>query len=94
MWGYFINYKGFINMVIIRLARGGSHNRPYYSIVSADSRCRRDGRFLEKLGFYNPNAKENVEGFRLNAERYNYWISVGAQVSPTVKNLIKANKAI
>lgn len=80
-------------MVIVRLARGGSHNRPFYSVVVADSRARRDGRFIEKLGFFNPSANENTEGFRLNAERFNHWISVGAQVSPTVKRLVKSNKA-
>ena len=80
-------------MVIIRLARGGNRNRPYYSVVATDSRSRRDGRFIEKLGFYNPSASENLEGFRLDSERYKYWISVGAQVSPTVKKLVRNNKA-
>ena len=80
-------------MVIIRLARGGNRNRPYYSVVATDSRSRRDGRFIEKLGFYNPSATETMEGFRLNTERFSHWISVGAQVSPTVKKLVKNNKA-
>ena len=81
-------------MVIIRLARGGNRNRPYYSVVATDSRARRDGRFIEKLGFFNPTAGENGESFRLNAERFAYWVGVGSQVSPTVKKLVKNhNKA-
>lgn len=80
-------------MVVVRLARGGSHNRPYFYIVVADSRARRDGRFIEKLGFYNPLVGEAVEKFRLNNERLTHWISVGAQVSPTVKKLVKNYKA-
>ncbi|MFN7095549.1 MAG: 30S ribosomal protein S16 [Burkholderiales bacterium] len=79
-------------MVVIRLARGGNRNRPYFYVVATDSRARRDGRFIEKLGFYNPLAAETVEGFRLNSERYNHWINVGAQVSPAVKKLVKTNK--
>lgn len=78
-------------MVVIRLARGGSHNRPFFSIVATDSRSRRDGRFIEKLGFYNPVAPEGIEAVRINNERVNYWTSVGAQVSPAVKKLIKNN---
>ncbi len=79
-------------MVTIRLARGGSHNRPYFYIVATDSHSRRDSNFIEKLGFFNPIAAENVEAFRLNNERYSHWINVGAQTSPTVKKLIKAHK--
>jgi small subunit ribosomal protein S16 len=79
-------------MVVIRLARGGSHNRPYFNIVSTDSRSRRDGRFIEKLGFYNPLVNGNIEGFRINNERLNHWVSVGAQISPAVKKLLKNNK--
>ncbi len=79
-------------MVVVRLSRGGSHNRPYYNIVVADSRARRDGRFVEKLGFYNPKASEGVEAFRLNNERLTHWVSVGAQLSPAVKKLVKNNK--
>lgn len=79
-------------MVVVRLARGGSHNRPYFYIVAADSRARRDGRFIEKLGFYNPLIKEQGEPFRVNDERLQHWISVGAQVSPAVKKLVKNSK--
>ena len=78
-------------MVVIRLARGGNRNRPYYYIVAADSHARLQGRFIEKLGFHNPLAGEKVEGFRINSERLDYWVSVGAQVSPAVKKLVKAN---
>lgn len=78
-------------MVVIRLARGGNKHRPYYSVVVADSRARRDGRFIEKVGFYNPVATENVEAVRIDAARVDYWTSVGAQVSPAVKKLIKTN---
>lgn len=78
-------------MVVIRLARGGSHNRPYFPIVVADSRARRDGRFIEKIGFCNPVAVEGTEAVRIDAERVSYWVSVGAQISPAVKKIIKAN---
>lgn len=79
-------------MVTIRLARGGSHNRPYFFIVATDSHSRRDSHFIEKLGFYNPIASKAVENFRLNTERFSHWVGVGAQISPTVKKLIKNNK--
>ena len=81
-------------MVVIRLARGGSHNRPYYYVVVADSRSPRDGRFIEKLGFYNPLVSEQAECCRINGERLEYWVSVGAQMSPTVKNLVKKHKIL
>lgn len=79
-------------MVVVRLARGGSHNRPYFYIVVADSRARRDGRFIEKLGFFNPLV-EKAEGFKIDSDRLQYWVGVGAQVSDTVKKLVKNNKA-
>lgn len=81
-------------MVVIRLARGGSRNRPYYSVVVADSRCPRDGRFIEKLGFYNPVANEQAESCRINSERLEHWVKVGAQMSQTVRNLVKKYKVI
>ena len=74
-------------MVIIRLARGGSKKRPFYSIVAADSRSRRDGRFIERLGFYNPVASGAAESFRIAQDRLDYWVGVGAQMSPAVKRL-------
>ncbi|RTK95704.1 MAG: 30S ribosomal protein S16 [Neisseriaceae bacterium] len=77
-------------MVVIRLARGGNKHRPYFSIVAADSHARRDGRFIEKIGFYNPVAPEGVEAVRIDKERVSYWTSVGAQLSPAVKKLVKS----
>lgn len=76
-------------MVVIRLARGGSKKRPFFSIVATDSRSRRDGRFIERIGFYNPVASENEEGLRIAADRLTYWQGVGAQLSPTVARLVK-----
>ena len=75
-------------MVVIRLARGGANKRPFYNIVVADSRLRRDGRFTERLGFYNPMAAGGEQPLRLALDRLAYWSSVGAQVSPTVKRLV------
>lgn len=76
-------------MVIIRLARGGAKKTPFYSVVVADSRNRRDGRFIERVGFYNPLAKEGTEGLRLDGERINYWRGKGAQLSDCVARLVK-----
>ncbi len=76
-------------MVVIRLSRGGSKSRPFYSIIVADKRVRRDGRFIERIGFYNPRAVEGEEGLRLSQERLTYWKSVGAQASPTVERLAR-----
>lgn len=76
-------------MVVIRLARGGSKNRPFYSVVVADSRNRRDGRFIERVGFYNPVAAESEENLRFAADRVNYWVSKGAKMSDTVARLWK-----
>lgn len=77
-------------MVVIRLARGGSKDRPFYNIVVTDSRNRRDGRFIERVGFYNPVANEKQERVRLVADRITYWIGVGAQPSDAVAKLLKA----
>jgi small subunit ribosomal protein S16 len=76
-------------MVVLRLARGGSKGRPFFNVVAADSRSRRDGRFIERLGFYNPIAAGNEQGLRLAMDRIEYWTGHGAQVSPTVQRLIK-----
>ena len=76
-------------MVKIRLARGGSKHRPFHHIVVADQRSRRDGDFIERIGFYNPLAKDGEEGLRIAQDRLTYWKSVGAQASPTVERLIK-----
>ncbi len=80
-------------MVVIRLSRSGAKKRPFYSIVVADSRTRRDGRFIERVGFYNPMAKESEEGLRIVSDRLNHWISKGAQLSPTVARLVKQSAA-
>ena len=76
-------------MVVIRLARGGSKKRPFYNVVATDSRNRRDGRFVERVGFYNPVAGEGQEGLRLALDRVSYWTSNGAQLSPVVARLVK-----
>ena len=80
-------------MVIIRLARGGAKNRPFYNVVVADSRNRRDGRFIERVGFFNPLAKEGIEGLRLSLDRVNHWVSQGAQLSDAVAKLVKTESA-
>ncbi len=80
-------------MVVIRLARGGSKKRPFYNIVAADSRNRRDGRYLERVGFYNPLASGQAETLRLATDRLEHWIGQGAQVSDTVARLVKQAKA-
>jgi small subunit ribosomal protein S16 len=76
-------------MVIIRLARGGAKKTPFYSLVVADSRNRRDGRFIERVGFYNPSAKAGAEGLRIDTARVAHWTSHGAQLSDTVARLVK-----
>ena len=76
-------------MVVIRLSRGGSKARSFYSIVAAPKQERRDGRFIERIGFYNPGATEKEEGLRIAQDRLTYWTGVGAQVSPTVERLVK-----
>ena len=76
-------------MVTIRLARGGQKSRPFYHIVVTDSRNSRDGRYIERLGFFNPIARGSEERLRLDEERIAYWRSVGAQPSERVARLIK-----
>ena len=76
-------------MVVIRLARGGAKKRPFYNIIATDSRNRRDGRFIERLGFYNPVASGSEESFRIQQDRLTYWQGVGAQLSPTVARLVR-----
>jgi len=77
-------------MVTIRLARGGSKKRPFFNIVVADSRDRRDGRFIERIGFYNPVASGSAETLRINQERLAYWKGVGAQTSDTVARIVRS----
>ncbi|MFA6013878.1 MAG: 30S ribosomal protein S16 [Gallionellaceae bacterium] len=76
-------------MVIIRMSRGGSKNRPFFNVVVADSRNRRDGRFIERVGFYNPLAAEGQEGLRLDLGRVTHWQEKGAQLSDAVAKLVK-----
>jgi small subunit ribosomal protein S16 len=76
-------------MVVIRLSRGGAKARPFYNIVVADKRCRRDGRFIERIGFYNPLARGGEEPLRIAQDRLAYWIGVGATPSETVERLMK-----
>lgn len=75
----------------IRLARGGSKKRPFYRIVAADSRMPRDGRYIEKLGTYNPLlAKDNEERVKMNVERVQYWLGEGAQTTDRVSRMLEA----
>jgi small subunit ribosomal protein S16 len=76
-------------MVIIRLARGGAKKRPFFNMVVANSRNARDGRFIERVGFYNPRAVGGEEPLRVQLDRVAYWQSKGAQLSATVNRLIK-----
>ncbi len=80
-------------MVTIRLARGGAKKRPYYNIIVTDSRNKRDGRFIERLGFFNPIANEREETFRIDTERLNQWLTRGAKTSERVAKLIKQHAA-
>jgi small subunit ribosomal protein S16 len=76
-------------MVTIRLSRGGAKNRPFYHVVVTDSRNGRDGRYIERIGFFNPVARGNEQRLSLDAERVVYWKSKGAQPSERVSKLIK-----
>ena len=81
-------------MVTIRLARGGSKKRPFYHLTVTDSRNARNGRFIERVGFFNPVARGQEERLRVDSERVDYWVSQGAQLSDRVASLVKeARKA-
>ena len=80
-------------MVKIRLTRGGAKKRPFYHIVATDHRNKRDGRSLERLGFYNPVAQGAEKRVELNVERINHWISEGAQLTDKVRMLVKEASA-
>ena len=80
-------------MVVIRLARGGAKKRPFFNIVVADSRERRDGRYLERVGFYNPMAAGGEQPLRVAVDRVTYWTGTGAQLSPTVARLVQQAKS-
>lgn len=79
-------------MVVIRLARSGSKKRPFYHLSVADQRFPRDGRFIERVGFFNPVARGSEERLRVDLERIEYWVSKGAQASDRVTKLIKDAK--
>ena len=79
-------------MVTIRLARGGAKDSPFYHVVVADSRRSRDGRYIERLGFFNPLARGNEERLRLDVDRVTHWKSQGAQTSERVAKLVKEAK--
>lgn len=76
-------------MVTIRLSRGGAKKRPFYHVVVADSRNKRDGRCIERLGFFNPVATGKAERLSLNEERIQYWLGHGAQATDRVHSLLK-----
>ena len=76
-------------MVSIRLSRAGAKKRPFYHLVVTDSRNRRDGRYIERVGYFNPVGREHEENLRIDVERIDYWISQGAQPSDSVSTLIK-----
>ena len=79
-------------MVTIRLSRGGAKKRPFYHVVATDKRNARDGRYIERLGFYNPLAAGHEETLRVDAERMKHWLSKGAQPSERVQYLLKEHK--
>jgi small subunit ribosomal protein S16 len=92
-----LHSKGKSDMVVIRLSRGGAKKRPFFNMVVADSRNPRDGRFIERVGFYNPKAPEGQETLRIQIDRLAYWQSKGAKLSDTAARLVKqfgdANKS-
>nr|VFJ46191.1 MAG: small subunit ribosomal protein S16 [Candidatus Kentron sp. FM]VFJ46261.1 MAG: small subunit ribosomal protein S16 [Candidatus Kentron sp. FM]VFK23308.1 MAG: small subunit ribosomal protein S16 [Candidatus Kentron sp. FM] len=79
-------------MVKIRLARTGAKKRPFYHVVVADAHSPRDGRFIERLGFYNPIAVPHEEALRIDKTRVDYWVSQGAKLSDRVSKLLRQNK--
>jgi small subunit ribosomal protein S16 len=79
-------------MVTIRLQRGGAKKRPFYQLVVADSRRARNGRFIENIGFFNPTAQGQAERLRVDLERVDYWVGVGANLSDRVSSLVKEAK--
>ncbi len=76
-------------MVTIRLARGGAKKRPFYHVVVADSRSKRDGRYIERVGFFNPVARGQEERLRLDSDRIEYWFGNGAKATDRVSSLLK-----
>ena len=84
-------YNGNV-MVSIRLSRAGAKKRPFYHLVVTDSRNRRDGRYIERLGFFNPVGQEHEENLRIDLERVDYWVGQGAQPSDRVASLLKKHR--
>jgi small subunit ribosomal protein S16 len=76
-------------MVVIRLARAGTKKRPFYHVVVADSRCARDGRYVERLGYFNPLARGKECQVHVDATRLEHWLKTGAQASVRVKNIVR-----
>jgi small subunit ribosomal protein S16 len=76
-------------MVVIRLARGGAKKRPFYHVVATDIRSRRDGRYIERLGFFNPIAKGQEIPLQIDLSRVEHWVGQGAQMTDRVKQLLK-----
>ena len=79
-------------MVVIRLSRGGSKKRPFYNLVVTDSRNARDGRFIERVGFFNPIARGGEIRLQIDNARLDHWVAQGAQVSDRVKSLVKESR--
>ncbi len=79
-------------MVTIRLSRGGSKKRPFYHLTVTNSRSARNGRFLERIGFFNPVARGQEERLRVDADRLAHWVGQGAQLSERVEQLVKESK--
>ncbi len=79
-------------MVSIRLSRAGAKNRPFYHLVVTDSRNRRDGRYIERVGFFNPVGREHEQNLHIDVERIDYWIGQGAKPSERVAALLKAHR--
>ncbi len=80
-------------MVVIRLSRGGAKKRPFFNVVVADSHKAAGKRFIERVGFYDPKAPQGRESLRFSTDRVTFWCGKGAQMSPTVKRLLKGYKA-
>jgi len=76
-------------MVVIRLSRGGAKKRPFFNIVAANKQDRRDGRFIERVGYYNPVASGAEAGLSISLDRIEYWKKNGASLSPTVERLVR-----
>jgi small subunit ribosomal protein S16 len=81
-----------IEMVSIRLSRAGAKKRPFYHLVVTDSRNRRDGRYIERVGYFNPVGKDHEENLRIDVERIDYWVGQGAQPSERVSSLLKSHR--